>query len=483
MLADNKRVEETGMRTGRMKQLFAPMLSLCLCLTVCSCKDRSIGDNNSTGGNNNAGDNSNTDQDGGVDTPDARTWENLTVLVSRHSLRDATYVPVEDAVVAFDTPGGGRTEAHTDATGRVTFTGIDWTAGQGAITASYWDHVLQSILHLDPAQLEKFANQDGELWLGLEPLNPLPIETVRIGGTATGMVDTGHTLSVDVVDTMGPTTGWSTGVNLAWSVSVMRGEPFVLQARDYEVIDSPQGPGVESIYYGVMQREHDPITQDATGVVLDFSTFGMELHSATVSMLLPTGVPNWQPMGSAPACQVCATNSNRCHGWTSYRAVFDNPLRIQADFVWVEPDYPVEVYWHCAIGEYEGELFNTYNVGSKTVIPGYPQAGGHHTLMEPPRWVTPADPEVPHPVHDPLEVMYYEDVPDPGIVLRRGTEPRWLLHGRANATTFTVPEPPTGVYVSTILGANPNVVAFGGTFDDTLGWIRHTISLPVAVEP
>lgn len=43
--------------------------------------------------------------------------------------------PLAGASVAFDYPGGGRREATTDATGRVTFRDVDWTAGEAAVVA------------------------------------------------------------------------------------------------------------------------------------------------------------------------------------------------------------------------------------------------------------------------------------------------------------------------------------------------------------
>ena len=79
------------------------------------------------------GDDSKKVQDAGLDGGGG--GESITFIVVEWSTDSEDWVPMEGATVAFDAPGGERTETVSGADGKVTFEGVDWSLGTAAATA------------------------------------------------------------------------------------------------------------------------------------------------------------------------------------------------------------------------------------------------------------------------------------------------------------------------------------------------------------
>ncbi|HUT78715.1 MAG TPA: hypothetical protein VM285_13555, partial [Polyangia bacterium] len=144
------------------------------------------------------GDDDKAKDDGG---PDGGDGESLSFVVMEWSLDEDTWVPLEGATVAFDAPGGERTEAVSGADGTVTFEGIDWSLGTAAATAHAEGYVLASVVDVEPSVVGQLFSVDGAVALLVNELTTAP-ETVSVSGTATGLLDTAHDLVVNVVGVM-----------------------------------------------------------------------------------------------------------------------------------------------------------------------------------------------------------------------------------------------------------------------------------------
>ncbi|MFH2009305.1 MAG: hypothetical protein ABI333_22130 [bacterium] len=443
-----------------------------LCVGLCLAMFAGCGDDD------NPGDNNNTMQDAAVDAaPDAEVGESLTFVIYTFSDTDATYIPAEGVSVAFDAPGGVRTEADSGADGKVTFTGVDWTAGLGAVTFYQFGYAMFSSVNLDPDRMADWVNEDGEYAMSLSPLTTETPEMVTVSGTATGLADTSHYYTVNTTNTEGQGTEWSGFGTQGFSIQVPSGEPFYFQSLEAEYTELPSGQGYNRPIYGVMHMDYGPLTANETGVELDFGAYGMTTHTADVSMLMPPRTDSPMRTGSIPYCFFCATNSVYCHGWPTYLDVVDNQNRIDISFLWVEPTYPEDLFWFCYVAGQSGEL-------AQTIVPGTPQQDAEGTLIDTPTWVTPSDPLVAHPIADPVEVTYYEDVEISSLSIKRGGMAVWYVDGGPNATTMTIPALPSWVVSSQFLGANPSMTAYGGMVNaEGTRWQRYAAGVTARLEP
>ena len=95
------------------------------------------------------GDDSKKVQDAGLDGGGGGE----SIIVVEWSTDSEDWVPMEGATVAFDAPGGERTETVSGADGKVTFEGVDWTLGTAAATAHQPDYALGSVVNIDPSNL------------------------------------------------------------------------------------------------------------------------------------------------------------------------------------------------------------------------------------------------------------------------------------------------------------------------------------------
>lgn len=407
--------------------------------------------------------NNNAPPDAGAD---ASTGESLTFVITTLPSADGTFVPLEGATVAFDAPGGERTEVVTGADGRATFEGLDWSAGAAILTVHHPGYIIISALGITPTTLaEMWATWQGAHLMVMSPLDAT-FETVTVEGTVTGLQDATHLLIVNAVHNVNARSQYGgTGAD-TWRIEVPRNEPFVFQAVEYEYTELPSGQGYECPIYQRMHMDYGPLSADATGIVLGFDTHRMTSHTADVSMLMPPRTDSPLRTGRIPYCYFCASNSSYCQGWPTYLDVVDNHSRIDISFEWAEPAWVENPFWFCSVSTSTGE----YGMARAYETPG---DGAQPSLMDSPAWVTPADPSTAHPLHAPLVWTWQEDVEVTNLSITRAGKAYWIVVVGPNATTATVPEPPSSVNLSQLLGAIPRIGVYGGTLTpDGLDWAR-----------
>ncbi len=423
------------------------------------------GDDDSSGNNNNV------QADAGVD---AATGDTVRFKAVEMDTESATYVPVAGVLVAFDAPDGERTEVTTGADGLATFEGVDWSQGDAAVTMYLEGYALVSAVNLDETSYNDSLDESQSVPVPLQPLQAPAPDSVTLSGSATGMDDPTRQLVVNtpaILDAVANSEFHGTGTQ-TWSVDVPTGEPFILQAIEGEYTALSSGQGYNAPIYQVMQMEYGPVSADETDIELDFDAYGMTTYTADVSVTMPTRTDSPIRTGGIPYCFVCASNSAYCHGWPTYEDVVDNHNRIDLSFLWVDPDYVEDTYWFCRVTGDNGEV-------ALSKYEGKPTQDQVETLIDAPTWVTPADPTVAHDITEPLEWTFYEDVNVTYISFAANNIARWIIYAGPNATTATVPEPPTGVSYSTALGAHPVAKLVGGTFVNG-AWERVATSQPAA---
>jgi hypothetical protein len=397
--------------------------------------------------------------------------DSITIINMEWSLDDEVWVPVEGITVAFDAPGGERTEAVSGADGKVTFDGFDWTAGTAAATSHMEGYLVNSLVGLDADTVDQVYQMDGAVMLATGPeIEPdTEPETVSVSGTVTGFLDTAHDLVVNVVNTTfgGDWNGPSDGT---FTVDVPSGEPFVLQAVEW--VDGPapeSGQGYTQEMFQWMQQSFDAVTEDQVDIVLDFTGNAMELFTADVT----TDVPDDQdsPICSGYAvCNVCDQSSYYCQGWSTSVDISEDGTQFEASFLWVEPDYAEDPWYYCAVYNPTGWSLYAYNL-----VEGYPEDGSSMgQLIDVPIWVSPT-PGNPQNLYDPLEWQFSDDdLPLILINLYRMDDFIWQIIPPPNATTATIPEPPSTFDASILEGAgNIRTELMVVTHDLETNWVSE----------
>jgi len=449
-----------------------PVIAISLCLMA----SLWLGCGDDDGGNNNNNNNDNTAQDGGVDAaPDAATGDSLTIVFWARSNEDATSVIAEGAFVAFDPPGGERQEATVGADGRLTFHGIDWTAGDANVTAFLFGYVIKSVVGLNPTWIEELGATPSELDLTLEPPAPAdPPWMVQVSGTATGLVDPAHDYIVHVFGDLLATDEWGGPGSQPWSINVPTGVSFIIQALEQEYTELANGRGYERPIYRVMHMEHGPVTGYTTGVELDFGAYEMATFTADVSMSYPPRADSPLHQGDPPGCATCAWNTHFCQGWPTYQELSTDASQVDLSMVWVEPVSAELPFWFCSVTA--GEVY------SYTIVPGYPQPDDQASLIDVPRWITQSSPSAPHPVHDPLEWEWFETgLSYSSLSVTRDGNTVWTVIGH-DSSSITIPAAPSVVDEAQLLGPTPMVRVFGGVQTPERFWERYAQNEPIPLQ-
>jgi hypothetical protein len=260
---------------------------------------------------------------------------------------------------------------------------------------------------------------------------------VEISGTVTGLLDTGHDVTINVVDDMygdywqGPSDG-------TFTVSVASGEPFVLQAVEWLEGPAPEsGQGYTQEMFQWMQQGFDGTTEPIGGLELDFAAHAMETFTADVT----TGVPDREDSpvcAGYGACNVCDFDSYNCQGWSTSVDISEDGTEFETSYMWVEPEYSEDSWHYCAAYDAETWALLSYNI-----IEGYPVDGSFlGTLLDVPEWVSPLPGDA-HPMYEPLEWAQFEDGPLTMLNLYRLDDFVWQILMAPNETSLTIPQPPS----------------------------------------
>jgi len=437
-------------------------LLACACLTLGGgCGD----DDNATENNNNA-----AGDDAGVDAgPDASAGERVEIIIldgtdSDNIGEDASAIPVADAMVAFDLPGGERVERTTGADGRVTIYGVDWSQGSAAMTAYKDGYGMVSFVNLEANDLDATENPflvivDGAVAMYLMDLSPTPPPEITVTGTATRMADSSHNYTVSTLRSLVATT-WSGSGSAAFEVTAPLNEPFTLQAIEMTPIGVlPSGQGNDVDIHRAMELNLDPTAGPTLSVELDFFADEIPVYTADASMVLPARADS--PLRDGiPYFLVGATDNVYTIGWGTPVDVSADGNSFGGTVSWVEPTLITEPYIYFMVNH------TLSGARSVAIEPGYPQGGMlDPPLYDVPRWVTPSDPQTEHPMHDPMAWDLFDDWTVALLIISRSGIDIWRVNAGSGATSLTIPQPPSAVDQSSFLGPTFQAQLIGGLRD------------------
>ncbi|RLB56972.1 MAG: hypothetical protein DRI90_18310 [Deltaproteobacteria bacterium] len=406
------------------------------------------------------------------------TGATVTFVVMDHTRSDATRF--EGAIVAFDAPNGQRTEKATGADGTVTFDGIDWSQGSAAATVHVAGHTIRSWVNLDEAGVEQAYKIDDALPLLVYDMTPPTAPaTVTVSGTATGLLDTGHTMVVNVTNRLTGTEWRSIGTG-TFTVTAPSGEPFTLQGMEVEDQLLPSGQGYDMTIHRVMHQSFDAVTDNQTGVVLDFATNEVSTQTADTFIATPSRADSPVRSGFAVAL-VCPLNSAYCTGWGTHVDIATDGNRFDASLLWGEPSWAENPTIQVSVYENSSATRRL----SYHEVSGYPQAGSLGTLLDCPEWTTPAATTTPYPLHDPLEFEAFDEVPYTYLPIYRGSTRVWNVHATPGTTSLRIPEPPSCVNTVQLFGTS-NLIGYlriGALDWDRLAFTSVADAVPILLEP
>lgn len=378
--------------------------------------------------------------------------------------------------MAFDEPGGARVEKTTGADGKVTFDGIDWSAGSAAVTGYLDGFVLNSRVNLDEQSVADLDRVEDAvpLWL-VDTTVPTPPETITVTGSVEGMLDTSHRVVVNVV---GVLTGseWSGTANGTFSVEAPSGEPYTLQVLETVQSNLPSGQGYQMDIFQVANITMAESTEDVSGVVLDMAANLVTTKTADVTVSTPTRADSPVRTGLGVGL-VCPLNSSFCTGWSTHIDISSDGNRFEDSLLWHEPSWATDVVTSFRV--YDGN-----NLVALWEVPSWPTAGDMGAIPDTPSWVVPAEGVTPG-VHDPFEwTLNNDDVPTVRLYVRRNQSNVWIIDAGADATSATIPELPTTADSDSLLGIAPTaVVAELWPNEDESRWAAYTLSKTVRLTP
>ncbi len=414
-------------------------------------------DDDSTGENNN---NNVVWDDAGVDAgPDAATGDSLEFIVldgTDPAVSDASALRLAGAVVAFDLPGGERVERTSGADGHVTIHGIDWTLGEAAMTVYKDNYAMFSVVGIDADTMVASSNPyihevEGvpALYLMLLALPVLPELTVT--GTATQLVDPAHDYMVFTARSTA-TTYWNGAGTDDFSIVAPENEPFTLIGIENTEVMLPSGQGTDYTVHRAMELNVEPTAGPTLAVELDFQADELPVHTADASMVLPTRAdsPLRDGMGYF---FVGYKDGFYSIGWGSPIDISVDGNRFEGQISWIEPTLVEDPFQFFMVQH------GSTGARSVAIEPGYPQGiAVDPPLYDVPKWVTPSDPMSYYPLHDPMQWELFNNCPVVVLTVQRSGFTVWRVRAQANATTMTVPQPPSTVNVNSFLG--PSFQAF-----------------------
>jgi hypothetical protein len=374
----------------------------------------------------------------------------LTVTVMGLTYWTQELEPIAGADVALDLPGGGRTEDVTASDGTVTFEGIDWSAGTASVTAYKEGRGLGSYVGLTGCG-------DEELTLGLSGMDPG--ETVMVTATFENMTSVSNYSEVLGLDIN--TFAQHTGSSLRFTAPADM--EFTVIAHEYGFTQLPDVRGFDQPFYAWIFADLGPYSADGT-VTFDLASSPLESQTVQGSFPVPTRD------GS-----VLASEHPTAYLWVMQRVEilpFDEilftgfvgvPSHVEFSTDGRTVQYDAEwVTWPEAVApgtRYNLDIAESWGGGFSSVFcQGYPTAGAQtFAFLDVPVLVVPADRFTPIPIHDQIEWEVFDAGTFPKLFIEYDSPAgyeyeRWIVTGPEGATTLTVPDPPSTVNESEVLG-------------------------------
>lgn len=360
---------------------------------------------------------------------------------------DGDGAPIEGAMVAFDAPGGARTERMSLADGRALFTDIDWGLGTGALTVHATGFVLASRVDLDAANVAESLDTDGDIAMALRGVPGGTLFT--ISGTLTN--DTGAMNPFNVSANVREAVGYS-GDDPAFSVQVPGGVPVHLVGIEFR--QNRVGPQEFTLdIFGMVRVDAGTITADAT-MDIDLS-MSPTLRSVAGTMTAPgTGTPLAGGVVSAFVTTPESSFNELLGLITSAAPSMADPQTVEYEISWIEDASitdPITIF----------VLNDDPNV-SRIIVAGYPTGGDlGPSFPPPPEIIVPAF-GVMHSLYDSFTIGRVE----PGLITQLTVydlddEDRvlWTITSAGGSEMITIPEPPSSVDRSAVFVIGHDIYA------------------------
>jgi hypothetical protein len=334
--------------------------------------------------------------------------------------------PAVNAVVALDT-SEGRLEATTDSEGRAYFEGFEWSGESVDVTVGALDYVMVSRLGLG----EGDTNEAGELELAVYSLG-VSDSAVEISGPVLNKQADGH----DVIASAGGPIGFWAPTS-TWSTNIAPDQPFSIVALELDFLNG--GPNtVDNPIFGWFTLEHPGVSED-TELTIDFAmptlpeyvagSFGVPERAGSPLRVdnfgfmwavgeLTTGSPSSQLIGRGTASSL-SPDGNTIDYELEYvtTATASDPHTCFRVVSQVGPNY------------------------STACIPGLPGDGAQDVeLLDATEVPFVSD----RSLHDPVEYELHDVGVVPELHIAYDTTLLWVVTGPEDATSLTVPQPPTG---------------------------------------
>ncbi len=371
----------------------------------------------------------------------------VTVVGRDHWHRDLA--AVAGAAVALDLPGGGRAEATTGPDGTVAFEGIDWTAGTAAVTAFAEGRGLASRLGIEGSGTETATVELPDASEG---------EHVEASGFADALTGAGSYFEVWGLDIHGD----SFRLGSDWALGLPVGEVVTLASQEMTRQVLPSGRGLDQAFLSRVILESGPHYADTT---FDIDLGSTLPASAAAGTFLAPPRPG-SPMRSAAANAYVSV-------YQRVEAVPGRPplaqgrlgeptyFEVSADLSSV--DFEVEwITWDGSVspgtGYYMGLPDGAGGGACQAWMLGLPIPGPQDfTFVDVPEILVPEDLLVPHPIGEAVEWLAFDTGVVPSLVLDLDGDPwsdvsAWWIEGPGDATSITVPEPPSSVDLHSIVG-------------------------------
>lgn len=357
------------------------------------------------------------------DTTGAQESTLVVVVVAKPPYPEPN-TPAVGAVVALDT-GEGRREATTDAEGRASFEGFEWSGESVDVTIGKLDYVMMSRLGLGEAD----TNEAGELELEIYAQG-VSDSAVEISGPILNKQDDWHA----VIASIGGPEAYS-GLTRGWWASIAPDQPFSLVALE---VDYPASVADHPIF-GWFTLEHPGVSED-TQLAIDFAmptspeyaagSFGVPERPDSPLRVSTTGLVY------AVAELTTGSVYSKLIGHATALSLSDDGNTVDYELEYVTPTTATDPHTCFRVWSSVGPNYST------ACTPGLPGDGiADVDILD--ATVVPFVPN--RSLHDPVEFELH----DVGVVpeLRIAYSENlllWVVVGPEDATSLTVPQPPTG---------------------------------------
>ncbi|MBI5486192.1 MAG: Ig-like domain-containing protein [Deltaproteobacteria bacterium] len=419
-----------------------------LALAACSGGETPLGDMDAEGGVEDAAEGGDGPPDDAAPDGDAEPEADGTAGAVSVLVRFVDWpgdpVAAPGVVVAFDAPDGTRSEAPTGADGRVSFDVADWSAGTASVTAWAEDRQLVSRVGITAA--------DGEVGLELWRLGN-PVGFVELSGTVTSIPyeEDALTVSATVPSTFFGSDYLSPGAD--WSVMVPPSTPCKLIASARRSTARPSGRGFDQIIDGWAMVDQ-PAVDGPTVVSIDFVANAATPTTVAGSYLLPVREESrlhgpasygWLWVTSADSKQSGAI------GLTTMLDINADGTALEFGLEYLQPA-GITRPMTCYLVNRNGASDSARSVACEE---GWPTAGAHDPgLLDAPTLVPPGTPSTRRPLFGGFTWQIFDHGVHVALHLVRDGAYVWTIVTPDDATSLSVPQPPSTINLAELLGSH-----------------------------